>query len=144
MAVQIFCPFPGCNSIVNLDTNAQYLREHFSNHHANLLASGIHDCPFHGCCCSRNCRGRGPRHAWHGQNIIRHIFDHHLDFEDVCPKCGRGKFANSFSFNRHVDFSCRGRSVARCTICWNLFPSETALSYHSEFDHCTPLLPKPA
>jgi hypothetical protein len=133
------CTIAGCNAVV--DVGLVYL-------HLCI----IHDYPFDcaivettclcaGCRCSKQapgrngCPGRGVNHPWHGKDIISHIWKTHLDFRDVCHKCGEAGFTNTFTYNRHAD-SCAGRTPSRCRICWVEFPSKVALGGHVELGQC--------
>jgi hypothetical protein len=101
------------------------------------------ECRWTGCeCKSTGCKGRPGRHGAHGGDIARHIWEHHLSFQDPCSKCGILGWARSWCRTRHEN-TCKGRKPARCRTCGVLFTSEAALGGHLELDRCMGIVTSP-
>jgi hypothetical protein len=81
------------------------------------------------------CRWIGVGCAARKEDIAKHIWEAHLDFQTPCPKCGEVGWAPGFSMNRHKK-TCAGRKPARCQMCYELFPSELMLGAHYESQMC--------
>jgi hypothetical protein len=134
------CTLSGCAAFVPLDVDGTHLCAHLLEH-GYQLGRHLTSCGCIGCLCPKQgpngtqCAGRAPGHAWHGTNMVKHVVQQHLNFEDVCPKCGNGGFANTYSYNRHV-YQCPGRTLARCRVCLVEFPSIVALGGHRELGLC--------
>jgi hypothetical protein len=76
---------------------------------------------------------------WHGKGakLLDHIVNSHLNFVDLCSKCGSGPFSRKSSLDRH-EVGCQGRVPARCRDCLREFPSIVALGGHAELGLCWP------
>jgi hypothetical protein len=79
-------------------------------------------CRWSGCICSR-------------QDIVEHIWQAHLNFQDVCGKCGDVSCTRKSSFQRHTR-RCISRKPARCKGCCHFFRSTIALAGHIELGQC--------
>jgi hypothetical protein len=102
------------------------------------------ECRWFDCVCKLKCKDREPQPAIHGvrgvhgihkEDITKHIWEAHLDFQTPCPKCGEVGWVPGFSMNRHKK-TCAGRKPARCQMCYELFPSEVVLGAHYELRLC--------
>lgn len=139
------CGIPGCNVMFDV---GHVLFRYELQWHLDIVhgyppnQSTSVGCLCTGCHCSKQgpngdkCPLHQPGHAWHGNNIIEHICKDHLDFQDVCYKCGETGFKNAFSYNRHIR-NCAGRTPSRCRVCLQEYPSKVALGGHMELGLCT-------
>jgi hypothetical protein len=80
------------------------------------------------------------RCPWRGgdHQILSHVISSHLNFVDLCSRCGYGPFSRKSSRDRH-ESGCQGRVPARCRDCLREFPSIVALGGHAELGLCRPM-----
>jgi hypothetical protein len=80
------------------------------------------------------------RCSWRGGglSLLAHVVNSHLNFVDLCSKCGYGPFSRKSSRDRH-ESGCQGRVPARCRDCLREFPSIVALGGHAELGLCRPM-----
>jgi hypothetical protein len=80
------------------------------------------------------------RCLWQGgdHDILAHVVNSHLNFVDLCSKCGYGPFSRKSSRDRH-ESGCQGRVPARCRDCLREFPSIVSLGGHAELGLCRPM-----
>jgi hypothetical protein len=101
--------------------------------------TSVRDCTWLGCVCSlrgSRCDGRLPRsHAAHVNNLAEHIAHSHLDFRYACNLCERAEWSTPYALHRHRG-RCRGKVVARCVGCLDMFESQSALEGHVERERC--------
>jgi hypothetical protein len=130
------CLVDGCG--LELPVDLSTLKQHLVVIHGYPASRRGHvlECRWTTCeCKSTGCKGRPGRHGVHGEDIARHIWEHHLSFQDPCSKCGILGWARSWCKTRH-EHTCKGRKPARCRKCGVLFTSEAALGGHLELDRC--------
>jgi hypothetical protein len=134
---------------VDLPVDISTLKAHLGLFHGYpaLRRGQALECRWSGCTCKRTgCKGRNPEHpkrhdhghhshGVHGEDIVGHIWEQHLNFQDPCPKCGEARWSYGFSKSRH-EKACPGRKQARCRRCCVLFESEAALAGHVELRLC--------
>jgi hypothetical protein len=96
-------------------------------------------CRWSGCLCTRpsTCRSLnlGTGHGVHIEDITEHVWTAHLNFQDICQKCGDARWVHGFSLQRHMN-GCGGRKQARCKWCHQIFRSTVALAGHVELGLC--------
>jgi hypothetical protein len=100
------------------------LQAHLASAHGYGTLPRSHSviCRWSGCMCTR-------------QDIVEHVWQAHLDFQDVCGKCGDAGWNRRSSFQRHTR-KCIGRKPARCKGCCHFFRSTIALAGHIELGQC--------
>jgi hypothetical protein len=146
-AVYVLCLLPGghCPGHIELlpGSAKRNIAHHLSLFHGipNCSASSapVRECTWLGCACaqrSAGCSGRPQGHAAHVKDLASHIMHSHLDFFYACDRCGRAEWATPYALSRHRR-RCRGRVMARCTGCLNLFVSQGALESHVEREECS-------
>jgi hypothetical protein len=134
------CLIDNCGQSVFV--NRQHLKYHLAVVHAypEKKHGTTVECRWAGCTCKRKggsgCKGRADGHGQHGEDIVDHVWEKHLNFADLCKMCGRAISSYEFSMARH-ESSCSGRKKARCRRCFQLFSSQVALSGHHELGLCT-------
>jgi hypothetical protein len=129
------CCVDGCGSYIFVDLSS--LREHLDVFHVAPQNEHPLKCHWFGCVCKLTaCQGHiQGAHGVHVGDMAKHIWEHHLNFQDACPKCGEVGWASGYSMNRH-EKTCAGRKPARCRTCCVLFDSKAALAGHLAFDRC--------
>jgi hypothetical protein len=133
------CMVDNCGQDVAVDKTV--LRQHLTAAHGYPAPYRSHNvlCRWLGCICTRpsTCRNLGlpSGHGVHIQDIVEHVWSAHLNFQDVCDKCGDARWAPGFSFQRHTS-GCVGRKPARCKRCRQIFRSTVALAGHVELGQC--------
>jgi hypothetical protein len=133
------CMVDNCGQDIAVDKNV--LREHLTTIHGYPAPHRSHSviCGWGVCLCTRpsTCRfpNLGVGHAFHTEDITEHVWAAHLNFQDVCWKCGDARWAKGFSLQRHVS-GCGGRKQARCKGCCHMFRSTAALVGHVELGQC--------
>jgi hypothetical protein len=129
------CCVDGCGS--HIFVNLSSLREHLDVFHVVPYSKHSLKCRWVGCVCKVTaCKGHiQGAHGVHVGDMAKHIWEHHLNFRDACPKCGEVGWVPGFSKNRH-EKKCAGRKLARCRACCVLFDSEAALAGHLALDRC--------
>jgi hypothetical protein len=134
------CMIDNCGEEIAIDKAV--LHQHFSSTHGYPAPQRSRSvlCRWADCRCTRprTCRsvGLGTGHGVHIKDIVEHVWHDHLNFQDVCDKCGDARWARGFSFRRHTSV-CGGRKPARCVGCYQLFQSTIALAVHVELGECT-------
>jgi hypothetical protein len=137
----LVCQIAGCNApLVFIDRDFAALAFHLIFEHGYL--PGIeYTCGWNGCQCSKSpgCREdhqTGNLHSWRGLNMLDHVVKAHLDFVDVCSKCGTGPFSRKSSRDRHEASCRRGLVQARFRSCLQVFSSIIMLGAHGGFGQC--------
>jgi hypothetical protein len=134
-----------CSGLIELSPRSakRDIAHHLSLFHGipNCPASSapVRECTWLGCACaqrSAGCSGRPQGHAAHVKDLASHIMHSHLDFFYACDRCGRAEWATPYALSRHRR-RCRGRVMARCTGCLDLFVSQGALESHVEREECS-------
>jgi hypothetical protein len=133
------CMIDNCGQAVTV--NKDILREHLSTIHEYPASHRSHSvaCRWSGCICTRprTCRSPnlGGNHGVHVEDVTEHIWTTHLNFQDVCGKCGDARWVPGFSLQRHMN-GCGGRKPARCKGCCQIFKSTVAFTGHLELGLC--------
>jgi hypothetical protein len=131
------CYVDGCGFRVFVDLPT--LRDHLAVFHGcpTPQSGQPWKCRWSGCVCKLTaCKGHMQgTHGAHVVDLAKHIWEHHLNFQDACPKCGEVGWVPGYSKNRH-EKKCAGRKPARCRTCCVLFDSEAALAGHLALDRC--------
>jgi hypothetical protein len=137
------CMVDSCGQQIAVDKTV--LRQHLTAAHRYTTPNRSRRvlCRWSGCLCTRPSTCRSPSlgtdHGVHIKDIVEHVWHDHLNFQDVCGKCGDARWARGFSFQRHTSV-CGGRKAARCVGCCQLFRSTIALAVHVELGECTGLV----
>jgi hypothetical protein len=137
------CMIDNCGHNIAVDKTV--LRQHLAIAHGYATPHRSRSvlCRWSGCLCTRpsTCRSRtlGTGHGVHIKDMVEHVWHDHLNFQNVCGKCGDARWARGFSFQRHTSV-CGGRKPARCVGCCQLFRSTIALAVHVELGECTGLV----
>jgi hypothetical protein len=149
------CGIYGCNATLPVERERESLAYHLIFYHGYLLgdfqiACGWKDGGGKSLLLSSNFNidlstglqpnATAPPCQWNGKgiNLLDHIVNSHLNFVDLCSKCGSGPFSRKSSLDRHK-LSCQGRVPARCRDCLREFPSIIALGGHAELGLCRPM-----
>jgi hypothetical protein len=130
------CRIDNCASDLRVDYST--LKTHLQTVHDYPPVRYGHalECRWADCVCKIKCKDRRPAvHGVHKEDITKHIWEAHLNFQDPCPKCGEVRWVGGFSKSRHENV-CKGRTPARCRACYELFPSELLLGAHYESRMC--------
>jgi hypothetical protein len=133
------CMVDNCDQDIAVDK--AILHQHLTSAHGYpaLHRSRSVLCRWSGCVCTRpsSCRSLnlGAGHGVHIEGITDHIWTAHLNFQDVCGKCGDARWVHGFSLQRHMN-TCGGRKQARCKGCRQMFRSTVALAGHIELGQC--------
>jgi hypothetical protein len=136
------CEMPDCGADVAVDKKALLIHLLTVHDYPPTRRGQSVYCLWPGCFCKKQgadgtrCKGRDPGHMSHAEDIVEHIWDAHLDFQDVCPKCGDAGWTHAFSKGRH-EKACDGkRQPARCRACRVVFRSTVAFAGHLELELC--------
>jgi hypothetical protein len=133
------CMIDNCRHDIEVDK--VILRTHLTNVHGYPAPHRSRSvlCRWSGCICTRPSTCRSPNlgvgHGVHIEDITEHIWTTHLNFQDVCSKCGDARWVHGFSLQRHMS-GCAGRKPARCKGCRIVFKSTVALAGHMELGLC--------
>jgi hypothetical protein len=136
------CEMDACRAVIPISKTA--LRKHLTIAQGYPTQHRSHSvvCRWANCLCTRpsSCRTLNLPldhgvHGVHVEDITEHIWAAHLNFQDVCSKCGDARWARGFSFQRHT-IGCAGRKPARCKECRQIFRSTIALAGHIELGQC--------
>jgi hypothetical protein len=145
--VNIFSPtFPTVQcQIDNCAQNIPLLRSSIRQHLIFIHGYETHqhgagaDCRWEGCrCTKKTCRRRGLSHGVHVEDITGHVWNSHLNFHEVCPRCGHARWVHPYARSRH-EAKCMGTKPARCKACLVEFPSILALECHFMMQQCVPV-----
>jgi hypothetical protein len=131
------------NSGTNLHVDLPTIKLHLGADHGYPPVRRGHtlECRWVGCVCKLKCKDRERAvHGIHKEDVAKHIWEHHLNFQDPCPKCGEIRWVHGFSKRRHGRV-CVGRQPARCRTCYELYPSEVVLGAHYELRLCSKRMP---
>jgi hypothetical protein len=134
------CQIDNCSASIPVDKVLIWDHLCTSHSYSQLRVTRSVECRWNGCICSKktkksNCKGHAAGHGWHGEDIVGHIWDSHMDFQAICNKCGKAGWEHKFSYDRHVA-QCAGRKSARCRQCLQAFASVVALAGHVELGLC--------
>jgi hypothetical protein len=133
------CMIDNCDQDIVVDK--AILREHLTTTHKYPAPRRSHSviCGWGVCSCTRPSTCRTPNlgvgHGVHTEDITEHVWAAHLNFQDVCWKCGDARWARGYSLQRHIN-GCGGRKEARCNGCRQMFKSTVALAGHVELGQC--------
>jgi hypothetical protein len=145
IAPTFHCEIPNCGIEVIVDKRELLIHLLRVHDYPYPTPSQSVSCPWPDCKCKKQgkdgllCRGRPAGHASHAEDIVDHIWETHLGFQDMCSKCGDARWGCAFSIGRH-EKSCEGRQPMRCRHCLEMFPSRIACVGHLELKLC-PKLP---
>jgi hypothetical protein len=133
------CMIDSCGQHITVDKDI--LRQHLTTTHGYPAPQRSRSvlCRWADCHCTRpsTCRSVDlePGHGVHIEDITEHVWIAHLNFQDVCGKCGNARWVHGFSLQRHEN-GCGGRKPARCKGCRRIFRSTVALAGHVELGLC--------
>jgi hypothetical protein len=136
------CEIPNCGVDVTVDKRQILIHLLMAHDHPVSSRGQSVSCLWPGCICRKQgtdglqCKGRTSGHVSHAEDIVDHIWETHLGFQDICPKCGDARWAYTFSMGRH-EKTCEGRQPVRCRQCLVMFPSRVAFTGHIELRQCT-------
>jgi hypothetical protein len=139
------CEIPNCGVEVVVDKRQILIHLLTAHNYPRPSRGQSVSCLWPDCKCKKQgadgqqCRGRIVGHASHAEDIVDHIWETHLGFQEVCPKCGDARWGCTFSKGRH-EKTCEGRRRVRCRYCLEIFPSRIAFAGHLELKQC-PKLP---
>jgi hypothetical protein len=125
------CRFNNCNTFHPVDH--EILTQHLAAAHGyEYTRKTRQDCLWAGCLCSSQARRLDCQphpHPAHVENLVEHIWERHLLFRYVCPRCERADWVDRSSLDRHLQ-RCAGQTPVRCPRCFFAFPNEQSLIAH--------------
>jgi hypothetical protein len=133
------CRIDSCDQHITVDKDV--LRQHLTATHGYPAPQRSRSvlCRWAECRCTRpsTCRSGDlePGHGVHIEDVTEHIWTSHLNFQNICSKCGDARWVHGFSLQRHT-LACAGRKPARCVGCCRIFRSTVALAGHVELGQC--------
>jgi hypothetical protein len=133
------CRIDSCEQHITVDKDV--LRQHLTTTHRYPAPHRSRSvlCRWADCRCTRpsTCHSVDlePGHGVHIEDITEHVWTSHLNFQNICGKCGDARWVHGFSLQRHT-LGCAGRKPARCVGCRRIFRSTVALAGHVELGQC--------
>jgi hypothetical protein len=133
------CMIDSCGQHITVDKDV--LRQHLTTTHGYPAPQRSRSvlCRWADCRCTRpsTCRSVDlePGHGVHIEDVTEHVWTSHLNFQNICGKCGDARWVHGFSLQRHT-LGCVGRKPARCVGCRRIFRSTVALAGHVELGQC--------
>jgi hypothetical protein len=114
------------------------IRQHLlavHSYEAYRHGTSVH-CRWEDCRCTKTrCSNRDLGHSVHAQDITEHVWHAHLNFHEICSKCGDARWVHPYARSRH-ESKCTGPKPARCKRCLIEFPSIVALEAHIMLYQC--------
>jgi hypothetical protein len=130
------CRVDNCGTSLHVDLPTLKLHLGADHGYPPIRRGHALECRWVGCLCKLKCKDRDRTvHGIHKEDIAQHMWEHHLNFQDPCPKCGEVRWVRGFSKTRH-ERACAGRRPARCRACYEPFPLEVVLGAHYELRLC--------
>jgi hypothetical protein len=133
------CKVDGCEQ--NIPLSKPCIRQHliFAHGYEAYQRGASADCRWEGCCCTKKtCIRRGLVHGVHVEDITEHVWHSHLNFHEVCSRCGEARWVHPYARSRH-ESKCTGPRPARCKACLIEFSSAVALECHIMWQQCVPV-----